>query len=100
MNIKRYSSKTPRPLLRTRRRVIVIEEAALSESMKSLSLLCRRHVLPLPMLFVEEATLADGTPVAVYGCSYAACTQHMVWAEHPVSGQPVKIWEGGLPGRR
>lgn len=100
MSSKRYPFQPPRGLIRARQRVIVIEDRPLPAFMKRLSLLCHRHPLPLPMVFAEEAVLTDGTPVAVYRCSYHACRHREYWMAHPVTGQPVRFWEGPLPGQR
>jgi len=84
---------TPRPA--TRRQVIVIEEPiTLPEFMKRLSLLCRRHPLPLPLRFLDETLSTEGLPVAIYGCSHPRCRHREGWAEDPASGHPRQVWEG------
>ena len=98
---QKYQPAYPRPGVQ-RRQVIVIEEAPpeippLPEFIKDLSLLCRHHPLPLPMVFLGESVSSDGTPIAIYGCSHSYCQYREVWGQDTASGYPLKLWCGSNP---
>lgn len=94
-----HPHSTPRPS--HRRRVIVIEEPlTLPEFMKHLSLLCRRHPLPLPLRFLDEIHSTEGLSVAIYGCSHPRCRHREGWAEDSAGGHPRRVWEGEAQSSR
>lgn len=84
-----------------KRRIIVIEEPTpLPGFLKSLSLFCQRHALPVPMTYEETSVSRSGGPVAVYRCGDRHCEYREGWAADFESGRPRRLWQGTRPQHR